>query len=242
MRLRVFLPLVAVVVGCASPPAPTPPTVVVEAPAETAKPLAAAACDDGRYEPAGSGTAPPAKLPALPAIPDAPLRRGDAFTVRGAIHAFRNPGELAALAAHPEEVVVEGVVVDENVSRAPRCAFHASGKRDPKGCAPEIPTFWLADDTTPNAPRLRVLGWASSFSQVFEARRLANTNAKPGGIKPPNLWRDERWGTNVPWPLPEKGQRLRIRGSYGRTFERAVGALVEDANNGVFSVEKIDHL
>ncbi len=226
--------------GCAPapPPAPSPATVVVAPPAESAMRPSAVSCDEGRYEPAPPSTAASAKLPPLPAIPDVPPRNGDIFTVRGAVHAFRTPGELAALA--PADAVIEGVIVDENITRAPRCALHAAGKRDPKGCAPEIPAFWLADDTSAGAPRIRVLGFASSFSQVYEAQRLAR--GAPASGKPSQRWQDERWGTEVPWPMPRNGQRVRVRGTYAQGFERASGAPVEDQLNGILSYKQIDYL
>lgn len=85
-----------------------------------------------------------------------------------------------------------------------------------------------------------MLGWASSFSQVFEAKRLGRASASGG--KPAKLWRDERWGNEVPWPLPTKGKRVRVRGTYASHFDRIAGGTVSEPRTGLLALEQLEQL
>ena len=50
--------------------------------------------------------------------------------------------------------------------------MHPTGKKDPDDCKDiPIPSFTLADtkDADAKAQKIRVLGWASNFANVYEA-------------------------------------------------------------------------
>ncbi len=133
------------------------------------------------------------------------------------------------------EVSVVGVIVASNLEAAPACAIHPAGQREPEHCVTEIPSFTIADGAQATA-RILVLGWASNFASVFEALTLA-TKAKS-----PVPYRDDRWGVEVPIPLPAIGAKVRVRGRYGFMFIRSSTGVAADPENGVFTVASIDTL
>jgi hypothetical protein len=216
----------------AGPPASTPP-------GPTGVPVAPdAACREPAYIPA-TGPSPSApRLPRVPDLPEAVTRDGDAFTVAGAVHAHRSRFEADAVDG--KDVRIVGFIVDENASSAPRCAVHRTGKKDPEGCRPEIPSFTLADTPSPapDAPRLRVLGWASSFAQIVEAQ-LADA-AMPAGASPKRLRQDDLWGLPLPHPLPAVGARVKVTGRLAATFTLSTGGIEQDAVNGLVTYRALE--
>src|SRR5436190_33567 len=105
----------------------------------------------------------------------------------------------------PGSVLVPSLstVVDRKAMRlrsmAPPCAVHPTGKKDPDGCKDiPIPEFVIADakgDT--KGQKSRVLGWASNFANVYDAQQKYR-NLKDA---PKELYKDELWGIDVPFPL-----------------------------------------
>src|SRR4051794_18109013 len=123
--------------------------------------------------PAWSGRAP--SLPTPPAINQAPVKVGDAYTIAGASHHLRSRMHSTEVTKNP--ITITGYIVEESFSQAPSCAIHKVGKKDPDDCPPagsppiEIPSFWIADTKAAgkDAPRIRVLGWAKNVATVYEA-------------------------------------------------------------------------
>lgn len=202
---------------------------------------------DAPYQPAPawSGRAP--SLPSPPALNQAPVKVGDAYTIEGASHHLRSRLHEAEVTKNP--ITIIGYIVDENIANAPGCAVHKSGRKDPDDCPPagqppiEIPSFWIADakGAGKDAPRIRVLGWAKNFATVFDAMEKYN---KIKEIKDPakDLIQDDVWGVAVPYPLPAVGAKVKVTGKYGFTFSKSSTGLVSDPINGVITYEKIEVL
>ena len=195
--------------------------------------------------PAWSGRAP--NLPSPPSINQSPVKVGDAYTIAGASHHLRSRIHGTEVTKAPISIV--GYIVEENISTAPSCAIHKVGKKDPDDCPPagspaiEIPSFWIGDSkgAAKDAPRIRVLGWAKNYATVFEAMEKYN---KLKEIKDPakDLFKDDIWSVDVPFPLPAVGAKVKITGKYGFSFSKSSTGLVSDPINGVMTYEKMEVL
>ena len=131
---------------------------------------ASAGCsgDDNPYKPQPAWSGKKANLPAPMSPPSTPIKAGDAYTVYGAIHQLRSLLHSKDVTANP--ITITGYVVDSNVGRAPECAIHKTGKADPDKCAPEVPSFWIADDKgNMKGPKIRIVGWARNFAVICDA-------------------------------------------------------------------------
>lgn len=165
---------------------------------------------------------PPARtrkmLPDVPAPPRVTPQRADAsYDVRGLLHDFRVHERRYRVKA---EVTVSGIVVDTNFGAAPACAVHARGKADPKGCVAPLPSFRLADE--PRGPSLVVLGFASNFAALHDARE----HDRRAPTAPPLT--DTFWGVPLPRPVPAPGAVVRVTGTIATTFTRASSGIVVD--------------
>lgn len=195
--------------------------------------------------PAWSGRAP--TLPTPPAINQAPVKVGDAYTVAGASHHLRSRMHSAEVTKNP--ITITGYIVEESFTTAPSCAIHKVGKKDPDDCPPagappiEIPSFYISDTKTPakDAPKIRVLGFAKNVATVYEAMEKYK-NLKE--IKDPakDLYKDDIWSVDVPFPLPAVGAKVKVTGKYGFTFAKSSTGLVSDPVNGVVTYEKMETL
>ena len=204
--------------------------------------LSAVACGntDEPYKPlpAFSGSKP--NMPAIPTLPTTPIKgSGDSYTVYGAGHQLRSRIHFADVTA--KEITIEGYIIDSNIERAPKCAVHKTGKKDPDDCVTEIPTFIIADDknATPDAkvPKIKVMGWASNFANVFDAMQKYKNLKDP----PKELVKDETWAMDIPFPLPSKGAKVKVTGKYGVNFARASTGLSADPINGVMTYSKLEY-
>ncbi|MGC4063383.1 MAG: hypothetical protein QM784_01765 [Polyangiaceae bacterium] len=120
-----------------------------------------------------------ASLPAVPNVPQTPIKRGDVYTVWGAGYTLRSRVLHKNIGDKP--IIIEGYIVDTNLAQAPACAVHKGGKADPENCKPPVPTFWLAD--TKEAPRtdaIQVMGWASNYAQLFDAMKRNRREGRQG--------------------------------------------------------------
>lgn len=207
-----------------------------------------AGCSSGAEEPykpvpAWSGRKP--NLPPPPTLNSAPIKVGEAYTIYGASHHLRS--RIHEKDVTKNNITIQGYIVEENISDAPKCAIHKVGKKDPDDCPPagqppiEIPSFWIADEkgAGKDKPRIRVLGWAKNFATVFEAMEKYK-NLKE--IKDPakDLLKDEIWSVDVPYPLPAVGAKVKVTGKYGFVFTKASTGLVTDPVNGVLTYEKME--
>lgn len=202
---------------------------------------------DEPYKPAPAWSGRTPNLPTPPVINQAPVKVGDSYTVAGASHHLRSRMHSVEVTKNP--ITIQGYIVEENFTSAPSCAIHKVGKKDPDDCPPagappiEIPSFWIADTKDPgkDAPRIRVLGFAKNVATVYEAMEKYK-NLKE--IKDPakDLFKDDIWSVDVPFPLPSAGAKVKVTGKYGFTFAKSSTGLVSDPVNGVITYEKVEYV
>jgi hypothetical protein len=201
--------------------------------------------EDVKYEPKPAVTGDKANMPAVPPIPQKPIKDGDSYTVWGASY------QLRSRVYHPtisgKDITLVGYIVKTNLAEAPECAVHKMGKADPEDCKPPIPSFWVADTAGADVKdSIRVMGWASNFANIFDAikefdkREKHPPVAKPGKEIEPVT--DEMWGVQIPNPLPVKGAKVKIKGEYKTTFTKATSGAVADPIMGVLTFESMEYL
>lgn len=204
-----------------------------------------AGCDDTdeQYKPAPKWTGKMPNLPTPPPITLGKIKDGDAYTVQGAAHHLRSRIHDVEVTKNP--VTIVGYIVAENIGDAPKCAIHKVGTKDPDDCPPagtriEIPSFWIADEkgAGPDKPRIRVLGWAKNWATVYEAMQKYTPLKDP----PKELYKDDQWNTDVPFPLPAVGAKVKVTGNYGFAFTKATTGIVTDPVNGVMTYDKMETL
>ena len=181
-----------------------------------------------------------ANLPPVPNVPQKPIKAGDAYTVWGVSYQLRSRVHHKDVA--DKNLKVTGYICKTNLADAPKCAIHKTGKEDPEGCKPPIPTFWLCDTKdAPDADCIRVMGWASNFAQLHDAiEQFDKQKAKPDKDK--EAFTDDFWGVKVPNPLPSKGAKVTVKGDYATTFTKATSGTVADPIMGLLTYEEIDQL
>lgn len=195
--------------------------------------------NDKPYEPAPFWSGRKPNLPAPPTLTSAPITVGGAFTIFGAGHHLRSRMHDKEVTAKP--ITIQGYIVEENISDAPKCAVHKAGKPDPDGCTAEIPSFWIADEkgAGKDKARIRVLGWAKNFASVFEAMEKYK-NLKEVKDPAKELYKDELWNVDVPFPLPAMNAKVKVSGNYGFSFKKSTTGIVSDPINGVMTYDKIE--
>jgi hypothetical protein len=210
--------------------------------------LPSLSCSSGAEEPYKptpdwSGRKP--SLPPPPTLNSAPVKVGEAYTVYGASHHLRS--RIHDKDVTKASITIQGYIVQENISDAPKCAIHKVGKKDPDDCPPagsppiEIPSFWIADEkgAGPDKPRIRVLGWAKNWATVNDAMDKYK-NMKEVKDPAKDLFKDDVWSVDVPFPLPAKDAKVKVTGKFGFVFTKASTGLVSDPINGVMTYEKMD--
>ncbi len=208
--------------------------------------VAASACSSNSdpYKPVPAWSGRKASVPPVPTLPTIQIKDGDAYTVKGAIH------HLNSVLHNPEvtskEITIVGYIVDMNTSRAPKCALHKTGKADPEDCKwsdgkpIQIPTIWIADGKNDEKPRIRVMGWASNYANIFDANdKYKNLKEKPAEK---DEWKDELWAVAPPFPLPNVGAKIKVTGKYGVNFGRSSAGLESDPENGIMTYTKIEYV
>lgn len=196
--------------------------------------------EDNPYKPQPAWSGRAASLPAPPSMPSTPIKQGDAFTVYGAIHQLRSLIHNKDVTKDP--ISITGYIVDSNIPRAPDCAVHKTGKKDPDNCNPEVPSFWIADgqgDT--KGPKIRVVGWARNFAVVYDAM-VAYKKIKPGDQPTEKqAVTDDMLNVTVPFPLPSVGAKVKITGAYN-VAKTVVSDMVSEPMGGVMALQKMDTL
>lgn len=196
------------------------------------------------YKPVPAWSGRKANVPSVPTLPTIQIKDGDAYTVKGAIH------QLNSVLHNPEvtskEITIVGYIVDMNTSRAPKCALHKTGKADPEDCKwgdgkpIQIPTIWIADGKSDEKPRIRVMGWASNYANIFDANdKYKHLKEKPAEK---DEWKDELWAVAPPFPLPNVGAKIKVTGKYGVNFGRSSAGLESDPENGIMTYTKIEYV
>ena len=194
--------------------------------------------NDEPYKPLPAWSGRKASIPAPPQLPTTPIKNGDAYTVYGAIHHLRSSIHNADVTA--KEIAIVGYITKSNIDTAPACAIHKTGKKDPEGCVTEIPTFWIADNKgdAKTQPHIKVMGWASNFANVHDAMEKYAKLKEP----PKELYKDEVWGGDVPFPLPAVGAKVKVTGKYGVNFQKASTGIAADPLNGIMTYSKIEEI
>jgi hypothetical protein len=197
--------------------------------------------EDAPYKPAPAWSGRKPSLPTPPTITNAPVKVGDAYTIAGAAHQLRSRFHDKEVTA--KSITLQGYIVEENISDAPSCAIHKTGKKDPDDCVSEIPSFWIADEkgAGKDKPRVRVMGWAKNFASVYEAMDKYK-NLKEVKNPEKDLYKDEVWSVDVPFPLPAVGAKVKVTGKYGYSFTKSSTGIVSDPINGVMTYEKIEYV
>ncbi len=167
--------------------------------------------NDDPYKPTPAWSGKKANIPPVPALPALPSKQGDAFPIALAIH------HLNSVLHNPEvtakEITLIGYIVDSNIPRAPVCAIHKTGKGDPEDCKwsdgkpIQIPTLWISDDKNPDGkgPRIRVMGFASNYANLFDANEKYKSLKEPPAEK--DQYKDELWAVPLPSPSPRWARR-----------------------------------
>jgi hypothetical protein len=203
--------------------------------------LVAAACsnDDNPYKPQPAWSGKRANLPAPVSLPSTPIKSGDGYTVYGAIHQLRSLLHSKEVTAQP--VTIVGYVVDSNIPRAPDCAVHKTGKKDPDNCNPEVPSFWIADNKgDTKGPKIRVVGWARNFAVIYDAMKAYN-KLKPGELPKDGGVMDDMLNVELPFPLPSVGEKVRVTGAYN-VAKVVVSDMVSEPTGGVIAYSKIEQV
>jgi hypothetical protein len=203
---------------------------------------AASGCSGGEenpYKPQPAWSGRHASIPAPPSLPSpSTFKQGDAYTVAGAIHQLRSLLHAKEVTAQPISIV--GYIVDSNIPRAPDCAVHKTGKKDPDNCTPELPSFWIADEKgSTKGPRVRAVGWARNFAVIFDAM-TAYKKLKPGD-QPKEPINDDILNVPLPFPLPAVGAKVKVTGAYN-VFKTVVSDMVSEPVGGVIAPTKIEVL
>lgn len=191
-----------------------------------------------KYVPHPSPSGVTVSLPPVPNVPQKPIKAGDAFTVWGASYYLRSRVHHKDVA--DKNIKITGYISKTNLGDAPKCAVHKTGKEDPEGCRPPIPTFWLCDSKdAPDPECIRVMGWASNFAQLFDAIQSYEKDKKKDP-KDREAVTDNFWGVKIPDPLPVKGAKVTVKGDYATTFTKATSGTVADPIMGVMTYEEIE--
>jgi hypothetical protein len=186
-----------------------------------------------KYVPKPAASGEKASLPPVPNVPKKPIKNGDVYTVYGAAYHLRSR-------VHHEEVAkkkltITGYITKNNFAQAPECAVHKGGKADPQGCVAPVPTFWIADSKdAPESEQMAVMGWASNFAQIFDA--IAEYDKKEDAE-----YSDTMWGVKLPNPLPAKGAKVTVTGTYATTFTQASAGTESDPIMGILTWQEMKY-
>jgi hypothetical protein len=193
---------------------------------------------DEPYKPEPAWSGKKANLPAVPTLPNTPVKNGDSYTVYGAAHHLRSLIHNKDVTANPISII--GYIVDSNIPRAPDCAIHPSGKKDPDTCNDiPMPSFWLADNKG-DKPQIRVIGWARNFAIIYDAIKKYDTMKDPPK-DPKDFVHDDVLNVDLPYPLPAVGAKVKITGRYN-VSGRNSGDMVSDPTWGIMSMQKMEIL
>jgi hypothetical protein len=202
--------------------------------------LAAVGCgnDEKPYEPRPAVSGKKASLPAVPTLPSKVKKSGDAYSVWGVTHDLRS--RVHADDVENKKISIVGYIVKTNYASAPACAVHKTGKGDPADCKSPIPTFSIADDKNEKTDMIDVMGWSSNFAQMFSLIEGIDKaqKGKEGEVK----LSDEFWGQDLPNPLPNVGAKVKVSGTYAKTFTKATGGAAANPKYGIMTVEKIEYI
>ena len=188
--------------------------------------------DEVPYKPHGANSGARASLPPAANLPKRPVKNGDTWTVWGASYSLRSRIHRKEVAN--KRLSIAGYIVKSNMGDAPACAVHKAGKADAEDCKAPVPAFWLGDTKdAPEADCIKVMGWASNFSQLFDAIDefdKGKDNAE---------YNDSNWRVKVQNPLPAVGAKVTVTGQYGVSFSKASSGAEADPFMGVMDFQEM---
>ena len=190
---------------------------------------------DEPYKPQPAYSGKPVSIPDPPTLPAKPNKVGDAYTVYGAIHYLKS--RVHEVEVKGKDITIIGYIVKTNMADAPACAVHKTGKADTEGCKPPVPAFWIADDKGDTKKMIKVMGFASNFSQVYDAIEKYK-NAKDNDP----LVQDEFLAQPIPRPVPNVDAKVKITGNYGFSYTRATSGLETDPRFGILTYAKLEYI
>ncbi len=191
--------------------------------------------NDPPYQPQPVNSGKAVRMPDVPSLPAKPVKVGDAYTVYGAIHHLRSIVHVDEVKG--KDISISGYIVKTNFQEAPTCAVHKTGKADPEGCKPPVPTIWIADEKGDTKQAIKVMGFASNFAQLYDAIEKDKT-AKD--TDPPV--QDEFLGIPIPRPVPNVDAKIKVTGNYAFAYTKATSGIETDPRNGVMTYSKIEYI
>lgn len=189
------------------------------------------------YKPKPAYSGKPVSLPDVPNLPNKPKKNGDVYTVAGLIHDFRSRIHSEKL-LEQESITVSGYIVKTNLDEAPPCAVHKTGKKDGAECEktpPPVPAFWIADEKgTPENKAIPVMGWAGNYADIYDAIQK---------YKRPNVKElvQNKWGSGVPNPIPNKDAKVKIVGKYAPSFTLASSGVESNPVTGIITYKSLEY-
>ena len=190
-----------------------------------------------KYEPVPAVSGISATLPPVPTVPDKPIKDGDAYTVWGASYSMRN--RVHEKDVVDQKIAIVGYITKTNLADAPECAVHETGKGDPDDCKPPIPAFWIGDSKdAPDHETMKVMGWASNYANIYSAIEEFD---KAAPDEKPEV-NDNTWGVSIPNPLPVKGAKVKVTGTYSTSFSLSSSGIVADPIMGIMTYKEIEYL
>jgi hypothetical protein len=194
-----------------------------------------------KYEPRGAPSGAKANIGPVPNLPQKPIKVGEDYTVWGASYYLRSRVHAAEVVG--KRLNLTGYIVKTNLPDAPPCAVHKTGKADPEGCKAPVPTFWIADTKDADLKdAIKVMGWASNFAQIYDAVEKYKKEEKETDKSKLEPQVDNFWGVKLPRPLPAKGGKLTVTGTYSTTFTRATSSAEADPIQGIMTYDEIKWL
>jgi hypothetical protein len=194
---------------------------------------------DEPYKPQPAFSGRKANLPAVPSLPNKPIKVGDAYTVYGAMHHLRSRVHNPDVNA--KDLNITGYIVKTNLPEAPACAVHKTGKGDKDDCKAPIPAFWISDEKGDEKNAIKVMGWASNFAQIFDAvekySKPPSKNAKDN-----ELVKDEFWAVDIPNPIPNVGAKVTVSGNFAVSFTKSTSGVETDPTHGIMTYAKLNYL
>ncbi len=184
--------------------------------------------DEPVYTPKPAVSGAKASLPAVPNVPQKPIKNGENYTVWGASYYLRNRVHHSDVA--DKKLTIQGYITKTNLADAPKCAIHEAGKADPEGCRAPVPTFWVSDtkDAKPE-DSIKVMGWASNFAQIYDAIKEYDKGKEDAEVS------DAVWGVTLPKPLPAVGAKVTVEGTYATSFTMSSGGAEADPIMGILT-------
>jgi len=196
--------------------------------------------DEGKYVPKAAPSGDRAALPAVPSLPKKEIKSGDAYTIWGASYYLRS--RVHSKEVDGKDIKLTGYIIKTNLSEAPPCAVHETGKEDPEDCKAPVPAFWIADTKdAKERDSIEVIGWASNFAQLYDAVKEYKTREGVKQVKDEPLT-DNFWGVKIPDPLPNVGAKVTVSGTYGTTFTKATRGTEADPIMGILTYSEIVYL